>query len=54
MARWAREEGLLKPWERKFMYDMGRYVSRGWTVSPRQARQARRLHNEALSLGYNS
>ncbi len=53
IARWAKEHGFLTPWARSLLFNIGRYVARSRPVSVRQARQAKRLHDQALNLGFN-
>lgn len=54
MARWAKEKGFFQGWERKLLYSIGLYLSKGWTISPRQARQAKRLYDHAIGGGFQA
>lgn len=52
MAHWAKVEDVLKPWERSLVYSVGRVIARGGDPTIKQARQARRVFGEAISLGF--
>lgn len=54
LAHWAKENGVLQPWERSLAFSMGRLTSRGRQLSVKQARQARRIHSEAAALGFSA
>ncbi len=54
LASWAKENDLLKPWERKLIYDIGRYRSKSWAISDRQERQALRIIRIAEETGFSS
>jgi hypothetical protein len=43
LAHWAREEEELEPWERRFIYSIGKYLTQGWQISKRQEHQALRI-----------
>lgn len=54
IANWAKETDSLTPWQRRFTYDMGLRVSRGTTLSPKQALQARKVIDTARQGGFTS
>ncbi len=54
LAHWAKKNAVLQPWERSLAYSMGRLASHGRQPSVKQARQARRIHSEAASLGFSA
>lgn len=54
LANWAKENGMLRPWERKFIYDMGSYRSRSWLITEKQERQAQRIIRTAKESGFTS
>jgi len=53
LAHWAKEREKLKPWERRLMFDIGRYRTRGWQISEKQERQALRIIQEATEAGFS-
>jgi hypothetical protein len=48
LAHKAKEEGLLKGYERKFLFGIGLYAGRALVPSAKQLRLAWRLHNKML------
>jgi len=53
MAHWAKLHDCLSPWERAMLFSMGRYVSRSWRVSEKQAQYARRVYDRLLTAGFD-
>ncbi len=53
LAHWAKQREFFAGWERKLIFDIGRYVNYG-RVSPKQARHAFRLYSKARELGYST
>ena len=52
IAKWAKETDHLQGWQRSISFSLGRLASQGHNPSPKQAAQARILHEEAVRLGY--
>ena len=52
LARWAKLQDNFQGWERKLLYHIGIRVSRNKKLTPKQAKQVRRLYQEAMNLGY--
>ncbi len=52
LAHWAKMREHFAGWERKLIFDIGKYVKFG-RVSYKQARQALRLYEEARKLGFS-
>ena len=40
LAHWAKENRVLRPWERSLVFNIGRYVSKGWKLSTKQEQHA--------------
>ncbi len=53
MAHWAKLNDHLSPWERALLFSMGRYASRSWKVSDKQAQYARRVYDQLLAAGFD-
>ena len=43
---------ILKPYDRGFAYNVGKYISRGWTLSSRQVEYAKRMWQMAMEQGF--
>ncbi len=54
VARWAKETQNLQPWQRQIAFTIGQYLAKEWPVSVKQARQGRRLMDEAQRLGFQN
>jgi len=54
LAHWAKENGVLQPWERSLVFSMGRLASQGRQPSVKQVRQASRIYSEAAALGFSA
>ena len=54
VARWAKETHNLQPWQRQIAFTIGQYLSRGWSISAKQATQGERLMEEAQRLGFQA
>jgi len=54
VARWAKETHNLEPWQRQIAFTIGQYLSKGWSISGKQAAQALRLMEEARRLGFRT
>lgn len=52
VARWAKETHNLQPWQRQIAFTIGQYLSKGWSISAKQATQAQRLMEEAQRVGF--
>jgi len=52
LAKWAKETGNLKPWQRSLAFSLGKIVAGESDPSLKQARQGAIIVNEALSLGF--
>ena len=53
LAHWAKEEKELEPWQRRLIFDVGRYRSQGWQVTEKMERQALRIIQKALEAGFS-
>ncbi len=53
VAHWAKVNNILQPWERSLVFSIGKRVSRGTSVSVKQARHAHRVYHEALEQGFD-
>lgn len=54
VAKWAKETQNLQPYQRQIAYSIGRYLSREWTISDKQAAQGLKLMREAKTLGFRT
>ena len=54
VARWAKETNNLNGWQRQLAYGIGRNINNGWKISDKQAIQAVRLMDEAITLGFQT
>tara|TARA_Y100001934_G_scaffold65987_1_gene81931 strand:- start:699 stop:2738 length:2040 start_codon:yes stop_codon:yes gene_type:complete len=52
IAKWAKETGNLKPWQRGLAFSIGKLCSQSKPVSPKQAKQGIILLEEAVRLGF--
>ena len=52
LAHWAKEHGILRPWERSLVFNIGRYISKGWRISAKQERHTLRIIQEAREAGF--
>jgi hypothetical protein len=52
IAVWAKQTDSLAAWQRGISFSLGRLLSQGRSPSRKQAVQGRRLHDEALRLGF--
>lgn len=52
LAHWAKVYGQLAPWERSMLYSIGRRRAGGYAVTPKQAKQARRVFDQATTAGF--
>jgi hypothetical protein len=52
VARWAKETHNLEPWQRRTASEIGKYLSNGWDISIKQAKDGERLMSEARQLGF--
>jgi peroxiredoxin len=53
LAKWAKENNHLEPWQRKFAFTLGMHITRGKGVSEKQSPYAVKILEEAMSLGFN-
>ena len=54
LASWAKKNDILKPWERKLIYSMGRYRSKSWLITEKQERQALRIIHIVEEAGFSN
>jgi hypothetical protein len=52
LAKWSKERGFLKPWERSLAFSLGRLASRGYEPSDKQVVQGARIISRAQELGF--
>lgn len=52
LAKWSKERGFLKPWERSLAFSLGRLAGRGREPSDKQAVQGARIISRAQELGF--
>jgi hypothetical protein len=52
LAKWSKERGFLKPWERSLAFSLGRLAARGREPSDKQAVQGARIISRAQELGF--
>ena len=53
LAHWAKENDVLRPWERRLIFSIGMYISNGWQISKKQGRQALRIMQIATQAGFH-
>jgi len=53
MSKWGKVNDTLTLKERKFVYDVGRYIREGWEPTIRQARWALKIAAQAIQLGFD-
>jgi very-short-patch-repair endonuclease len=53
ISHWAKAAGEFRGWERRLVYDIGRYLERGWRITAKQAEHAVRLFEEASTRGFS-
>ena len=53
LAKWAKENNRLTPFDRKLAYNLGVLASRKSTVSPKQAKNALRIYNSSIEEGFS-
>jgi len=51
LAHHAKEMNKFQPWERRLLFNIGKYLSRNWTVTEKMERQTLRLIDEARNSG---
>lgn len=54
IAKWAKETGTLAPWQRSISFSLGKLVASGRAASRKQAAQGKKIHEEAVRLGFLS
>lgn len=52
ISSWAKETGSLLPWQRSIAFSLGKLATQGKAPSRKQAVQGRKLHDEAIRLGF--
>jgi hypothetical protein len=52
IAKWAKETGTLATWQRSISFSIGKLVASGKAASRKQAVQGRKIHDEAVRLGF--
>lgn len=53
LSRWAKETKNFQPWQRSLLFSVGGVVGRGQKPSIKQAGNAMKVYNEALSKGFS-
>jgi hypothetical protein len=53
LAHWAKKNNVLYRWERRLIFSIGTYISRGWQISGKQERQALRIMQLATQAGFS-
>jgi hypothetical protein len=53
LAKWAKERGLLKSWERSLAFSLGKVAARGAAPSAKQAVHGERILARAVELGFS-
>jgi len=51
LAHHSKETNKFQPWERRLIFNIGKYMSRDWKITEKMERQALRLIDEARLLG---
>jgi hypothetical protein len=52
IAAWAKQTDSLASWQRSIAFSLGRLASQQRSPSRKQAAQGRKLHDEAIRLGF--
>lgn len=52
ISAWAKKTDSLASWQRSIAFSLGKLASQGKAPSPKQAAQGRKLHDDAIRLGY--
>ena len=52
ISKWAKETNNLQGWQRSIAFSIGKVISRGGSVSPKQAKQGIKILEEAKTLGF--
>lgn len=52
ISAWAKKTDSLASWQRSIAFSLGRLAGQGKAPSPKQAAQGRKLHDDAVRLGY--
>lgn len=52
ISAWAKKTDSLASWQRSIAFSLGRLAGQGKAPSPKQAAQGRKLHDDAMRLGY--
>ncbi len=53
LAHWAKENDKLNGTERRFAFQVGRYISNQWSMSEKQENWANQIYDTSLSEGFN-
>jgi hypothetical protein len=54
ISKWAKQNSLFTPFDRKLIYNIGIFRSRGKDLTIKQARQCLRIYKDAISKGFIS
>lgn len=54
LSRWAKENQKFNPRSRRFLYQMGQMIARGFAPTPKQANWLLDLYHQAVELGFKS
>lgn len=52
LAHWAKDTERLAPWERKFVFNIGKYLYNKWQISEKQEKLALKIIQRALEAGF--
>lgn len=52
ISKWAKETHNLQGWQRSIAFSIGKVISRGGSLSPKQAKQGANILEEAQTLGF--
>ncbi len=53
LSHWAKLNDYFQGWERGLLYSIGKRIARGREVTVKQARQAKRVYEEAVNMSFN-
>lgn len=53
LSKWAKETDNFQGWQRSILFSIGQLIARGKKPSYKQAVQATKIYNEAISKGFN-
>lgn len=53
LSKWAKETNNLQSWQRSLAFSIGKVISKGHQIAPKQARLGEKILKEARQLGFN-